>query len=37
MRTESSVEAAVQSTLRMDYAQLEAEAVRYLRRTYLQQ
>jgi hypothetical protein len=37
MRTESSVEAAVQSTLRMDYAQLEAETVRYLRRTYLQQ
>jgi len=36
IRAESSTEAAVRSTLRMDYAQLEAEAVRYLRRTYLQ-
>jgi hypothetical protein len=37
IRTESSVEAAVQSTLRMNYPQLETETVRYLRRTYLQQ
>lgn len=36
IRSEPSAEAAVRSTLRMDYAQLEGEAVRYLRRTYLQ-
>ena len=36
IRTEASVESAVRSTLRLDYAQLEAEAARYLKRTYLQ-
>ena len=36
IRAEPNTEAAVRSTLRLDYSQLEAEAVRYLRRTYLQ-
>lgn len=36
IRTEASVEAAVRSALRLDYAQLEAESAHYLRRTYLQ-
>ncbi len=31
-----STEAALQSTLRMDYAQLELETVKYLKRTYVQ-
>lgn len=35
IRTEPSAEAAVRTTLRMDYAQLEAASARYLRRTYL--
>lgn len=36
IRSEPSVESAVRATLRLDYAQLEAETARYLRRTYLQ-
>ncbi len=36
INTDSSVEAATRNTLRLDYAQLEAETVNYLRRTYLQ-
>jgi hypothetical protein len=31
-----STEAALRSTLRMDYAELQKETARYLRRTYVQ-
>ena len=35
MATEPSAEAALQNVFRMDYDELEAETVEYLRRTYL--
>ncbi len=34
INTESSAEEAVRSVLRMDYAELEAETVKYMKRTY---